>query len=540
MSEVMIPPWVMPVTPETWSLIDDATQAFTPQFGRGQTQVGIWADPRWGLKRKYQGMRAEELAAILHVLNERRGQANVVRATVHKPLRGSALTSCPELLANNTFANGTTGWGATGAGAGAIAVTDRVLRVPFAAYGAGGVIATATGVLNAPYAGRAFFRVGRNTLGVSYNGFFDDNGVANSTNPSTAGGLTTGAFVAGSTTLRAVPQVSNGVAGDYFEIPYVSLARCLLVDNGPNSILHSDNIDSVNAPGNAVWSGTGLSTVTANATAAPDGTSTAERLIENSSNSGHRITQNVTVSSSVSDCVFAVAIKADARSFVELALVEGTGSTAVAQYFNLTTAAVGATGSTGANWSNRRAFAVNLGNGWVYCCIVARKTNAATTVTAQVAIASADGTDSYTGGGAGGLYAWRATFVGNTSAIASASSVPTRLVQTAAAATGGTTQPGSALYVKGGPASTTGFLKTGDFFEWQGELKMATAPLDFDAAGLGYLQFRPGLAGSPADNDPIIVCNPFGRFMCATAAQEFENQFGIYGEADLEMVERYS
>src|SRR3989304_2174672 len=105
--DVMIPPWVRPESPETIRWIDDATQAFAPAFGRGMTQRGIWADPRWGLRRRYRGLRTDEKAAILNALNETRGQLNILRVTPHTPIRGSFATS--ELLTNNTSASGPTG-----------------------------------------------------------------------------------------------------------------------------------------------------------------------------------------------------------------------------------------------------------------------------------------------------------------------------------------------------------------------------------------------------------------------------------------------
>src|SRR5512147_3197472 len=159
--EVMIPPWVRPESPETIRMIDDATVAFQPAFGRGMTQRGIFADPRWGLRRRYRGLRSDETAAILNALNESRGQLNTIRVTPHTPIRGSFATS--ELLTNGMFDNGTTGW--TAGTEYTISVSDRVLRGQRSAMTAASnvMFRNVTTVQYAPYVARAMILPGRGT-----------------------------------------------------------------------------------------------------------------------------------------------------------------------------------------------------------------------------------------------------------------------------------------------------------------------------------------------------------------------------------------
>jgi hypothetical protein len=88
----------------------------------------------------------------------------------------------------------------------------------------------------------------------------------------------------------------------------------------------------------------------------------------------------------------------------------------------------------------------------------------------------------------------------------------------------GTSQTGNALHLKGLPASTDGLLLPGDYFEINGEIKQATAALNSDAASLGYLQFEPALVRSPADNDPINVTDPMGKFLVSNI--KVDNRFG--------------
>src|SRR5262249_8596564 len=78
-------------------------------------------------------------------------------------------------------------------------------------------------------------------------------------------------------------------AGYFTELAHASLSRCALVDNGPNALLYSDQFD------NAAWTKSGCS-ISANAATAPDGTMTADRIVENSSTSAHLVTQAITVS----------------------------------------------------------------------------------------------------------------------------------------------------------------------------------------------------------------------------------------------------
>jgi hypothetical protein len=522
MGEVMIPPWVRPESPETIRWIDDATQAFQPAFGRGTTQRGIWADPRWGLRRRYRGLRSDEKAAILNALNETRGQLNILRVTPHAPLRGSMPTG--ELLANNTFASGTTGW--TGGSDATISVADRVLRVVRSAItGATGWASQSVSGLTTyvPYVGRVMVVGGRGTQTLGCALSFGPFNSATSSTP----GLQTVVVVPTSTsgTFYIENTTSSGpLAGDYFLVPYTSLTRCAVVDNGQNLLQRSDEFD------NAYWTKT-RSSISANGQTAPDGTATADFIVEDSTASAsHNVNRDVTVSSAAADYAFTVALRAGTRSWALLGLGETTGGTSVSAYFNLSTGAVG-TVASGANFTNARAFVQNMGNGWLQCTIVGRKTNAATTLTVAIYVATGDGVFSYSGNGTSNIAAWRATL--------SQSSLPVRLVQTTSAASSGASQTGSALYTKGWPASTNGLLLAGDQFEINGELKQITAPVNSDAAGLAYMQFRPALAGSPADNDPIIIHEPFGRFIYPQGTRELENLFGIYGDCEMNLEEVY-
>jgi len=520
----MIPPWVRPESPETIRMIDDATVAFQPAFGRGMTQRGIFADPRWGLRRRYRGLRSDEKAAILNALNESRGQFNNIRVTPHTPFRGSFATS--ELLANGTFASGTTGWTPSAC---TLSVADRVLRATASRGYDGSIVPQAasanfTTVAYAPYVLRQLTLPGRGNLGDA-GPFASDSSYTSSGYGSYGLRFATLVPIGTSMNFTIVAGVASSgyTAGDYVAIPYCSAARCALVDNGPNLLLRSDEFDN-----SGVWTRNALNAVTANAVASPDGTTTAESITETTANAAHYLTQAITVSPAVGDYAFMIAVKGNLRNIIWMECDPGTGGGGAYFDLNASTSSV----YNGVSAVNTRAFIVDLGNSWRLCAIVTKKTSASTTLNFAIGATSTNGLKAYAGSTASAaVYLWRGT--------GSQSGVPSRLVQTTSAATTGSTQTGGGVYSKGWPASTNGLLLPGDWIEINGELKQITAPVNSDAAGLAYVQFRPGLAGSPADSDPIVVQEPFGRFIYP-GTREFENLFGIYGDCEMNLEEVYS
>lgn len=309
---------------------------------------------------------------------------------------------------------------------------------------------------------------------------------------------------------------NGGLAGDFVMIPYVSLARCALVDISPNLLLQSDDIT-------VTWTNSN-STDTANTTAAPDGTTTADSLIENSAvTTTHGITQTVSVISSAVDISASVCLKAGTRTWAFIQMTENTGPTTVNQYINLGTGALG-TAAIGSNWANQRTSVTALGNGWYRFAMVARKTNAATTVTLSIFLATGDVGATYTGNGASLIYVWRpglspeSTYFepGSTTSTSNAGSAPT----------------GNSMNLKGLPASTAGLLLPGDQFEVitsrGSELKIVTASLNSDAGGLGAVQFAPRLRGTPSNAAAIIVNRPMGRFVYTGSDMEWANEPGSF------------
>ena len=151
---------------------------------------------------------------------------------------------------------------------------------------------------------------------------------------------------------------------------------------------------------NAYWTKIG-SSISANQIIAPDGTLTADKLIEDTATSGHSVQgTSVSVTSGVV-YTFSIIAKAAERSFIR---INGNSSGLVgATYYNLSTGALGtvAAGTT--------ASIVALGNG-VYRCIFTRTSTGTANVSFLVSVTNADNTSSYTGDGYSGIYIWGAQF----------------------------------------------------------------------------------------------------------------------------------
>jgi hypothetical protein len=144
---------------------------------------------------------------------------------------------------------------------------------------------------------------------------------------------------------------------------------------------------------NAQWSKSNV-TVTQDATTAPDGTLTADKLLETATTAVHRIVQAPTTSTAT--YAFSAYAKAAERTFVQLRDVTG----AVGVWFNLATGAVG-TQNSGITGSIEPA-----GNGWYRCTAV--RTTGATNVGWGIAVADANGSSIYAGDVTKGVFIWGA------------------------------------------------------------------------------------------------------------------------------------
>jgi hypothetical protein len=140
------------------------------------------------------------------------------------------------------------------------------------------------------------------------------------------------------------------------------------------------------------------STVTTNATTAPNGTSTAEKIIENTSNGYHQVYQEIFASGSVvgQDYTFSCYAKASERTKISLALQTPDVSVGTFDLIN-GTASIDGFGGVAIE---------SVGNGWYRCSIYRLNT---TTGYIYGNLQMNDGTGTvYTGDGTSGVFVWGA------------------------------------------------------------------------------------------------------------------------------------
>jgi hypothetical protein len=124
---------------------------------------------------------------------------------------------------------------------------------------------------------------------------------------------------------------------------------------------------------NAAWTKT-AATVTANATAAPDGTTTADKLVDTTNNSTHQIRQDVATDAGAT-VYLEVPVKAAEYSRINLRLRDASNNMLANYSFNLTTQQI----TTGTD-SGIAPDIDDAGNGWYLCRIAAVNPSATTQV----------------------------------------------------------------------------------------------------------------------------------------------------------------
>ena len=171
-----------------------------------------------------------------------------------------------------------------------------------------------------------------------------------------------------------------------------------------NSILQSQTFQTSWVPSGVLAFGSGS---VADAATAPDGTLTADKIVETATTAIHTISQSVT--NAQAQYTFSVYLKAAERTWAFVLLSDGlTG--VVGARINLATGEVTADAFTAGSWTGRSISSVSAGNGWwkVSCS----GTRGAGTVCAGFVyisdgVATSSGT-AYAGNGASGIYVWGA------------------------------------------------------------------------------------------------------------------------------------
>ena len=519
MSEVLWPPDIIPSS-QQWDILGNVGVFESPLSGAVRTVSRKGG--RLSCKVSVPPINGQQRARLMAVLGALRDRSNVIwMPDFSTTVRGSFPVA--ELQPSPDFS---TGWSV--AGSATQSVSDKALRLTRTAYdsASGGNSAATTLSLTqyAPYAGRTLHTNGSYPVSNAGVTLYQSGGAFGTTSRGDGGMRTTTIvpYVGGVGTLMFYDYPEGASlfqgAGAYVDLQFASASRCIPVDGGLNALLYSDQVD------NAAWSKNKI-TVSANAHTAPDGTVTAEGIVEDSTTGQHYFSQSASRTSQVEDVVAYGYFATIASSRDVRLAVLADGSNYATCIFNLSAGTAGSTSNVG-TVTNSRAFILSAGSGWFFCAIVARLP-ATTTMSIEVDMVNA-GSVSYLGNGTGRVSAWR---VG-----VARSSLPTRGALTTTTATTGTNQSGSSVYVKGLPANTQGLLKAGSFVSCGGQGNIVTAALDSDNAGKGVLQCALPWRAGLADNDPIIVQTPMVKMRLASPLG-WNTAPGQFSTFDLEFVE---
>jgi hypothetical protein len=290
---------------------------------------------------------------------------------------------------------------------------------------------------------------------------------------------------------KYVATTTAAVYSNFYDLPreWDSSGACqgLLVEEArTNLCLYSTQFD------NAAWTATRL-TVSANATTAPDGTTTADKLVlDATAASEHRVAQSVVYGAAA--YVASVFAKAAELSWIALytSAVGGAGKTA---YFNLSN------GTAGTVSAGLTATITAAGNGW-YRCAIAFTASAGAAEGVQVVLAEGDGDSTIDGNSTSGVYVWGAqveagAFV--TSPIYTGSASVTRAADDPIAAMASTISATvGTIYAKASLVALPNASTWGGFGMWgSGTSDMAT--LYFNAStGVPHFYIKVGAAAQAA------------------------------------------
>jgi hypothetical protein len=168
-----------------------------------------------------------------------------------------------------------------------------------------------------------------------------------------------------------------------------------------NLLLRSQEFD------NAAWS-KNASTITANAAIAPDGTVTADKLVENSSNDGH-YALNLLSGTNGTIYTASVYLKMAERRYAVFDVTDAlTGGIYV--YVDLQTGVITQSATAAGSWTGASASITSVGNGW-YRVSITGKLGANNTAAPLVVLSNSPTGGEvpvYTGDGTSGIYLWGA------------------------------------------------------------------------------------------------------------------------------------
>jgi hypothetical protein len=150
---------------------------------------------------------------------------------------------------------------------------------------------------------------------------------------------------------------------------------------------------------NAAWTKT-RSSISANVASAPDGTTTADKIVEDTSNNSHFIAQSVSVAANASMAI-SIYAKPSGRDFLAIATQDQAG-TFRTSFFNLSN------GTLGTIAAGHTASIQSAGSGWYRCTVVQSQSATSGTFTFYPSPAAVNGSTTYLGNGTSGILIWGA------------------------------------------------------------------------------------------------------------------------------------
>lgn len=199
----------------------------------------------------------------------------------------------------------------------------------------------------------------------------------------------------------AAAPTSTAYYGPRFEYDPVTLAPLgLLIEEArTNLLLYSEQFDVA-----ATWVGPNV-TITVNDTIAPNGTTTADKIVETISATTHQITQT-TAFVSGTEYTWSIFVKAAERSAVRVLFPAAAFTSNLTANFDIATGAW-RTGSPTPSPA-LTLFSQDAGNGWYRISVTATATASVSSTILFLLLDSPSSTGSYAGNGTSGLYAWGA------------------------------------------------------------------------------------------------------------------------------------
>lgn len=272
------------------------------------------------------------------------------------------------------------------------------------------------------------------------------------------------------------------------------------------------------------------SSVTANTTTAPDGTTTADALIEDSTaGNTHQMQGGVTLDDNT---VYTLSIhaKASTRSYIMLNLIDKNNTSRYA-FFDLSSGI--ALGTSGTISQTITA----MSDGWYRCCVTANSNSGATSPAYQIRLSATGLSSSYNGDGTSGIYIWGAQLEQGSVARTYVPTTDKQLLMDYSRPRRNLLLPNQANACEDG--TTTGFAKytAGDTIsssaeevdEWQGSycLKVVTANAATNEGVYSNTTF--GLSPSKPHTASIYIRGASGGETVIVGAVERTDADGVVG-----------